>query len=91
MFPDNGVLAEKMGEQLAAWARGGKVASPPIQPDQSDDGLVDRSRVAALDGMSAYEAFFKALPRDQQVRLVDSGEHEKNKDAAKQVDAAVQP
>jgi len=87
IFADRALLSEKMGEQLAAWARGGKAAAPDQAPADQIDSLLDDARVAALDGMEAYAAHFKALTREQQVRLVDSGEHEKNKQAAAKADA----
>lgn len=85
IFRDGDTLAEEHGAALAEWARGG-IASPPLAPDHGDT-LVDDARAVAIEGLAAYQAFFKALTKDQQVRLVDSGEHQKNKDAAARADA----
>lgn len=83
IFRDGDRLSEEHGAALAEWARGSK----PTMPEPIAESLLDDARMAALDGMEAYAAHFRSLTREQQARLVNSGEHDKNKRAAAKADA----
>lgn len=92
-------ISEEHGAALAAWACGQKAAPRPPAATQApaDDfpgdpapdpvqALIDDARMAATDGLAAYQRFFGALSREDKALLVDQGHHDANKTAAAKVD-----
>lgn len=51
-----------------------------------DTALLERSRSAANEGREAYQLFWRSLPNSDRKILVESGEHDKNKLIAEEVD-----
>jgi len=81
LFPAESLVTEQMGARIREWNDGGAALGEHEQ-------IAKRAKAAALDGMVAYKAFFKALTAPQKKHLLDSGAHEENKLDADQVDEA---
>lgn len=97
LFKHGDRISEEHGAALAAWAMGqrGTVAAraPARQADPDAAGapdpvenLIDEAKIAAMDGLAAYQRFFGALSREDKTALIDQGEHDKNKAAAAKAD-----
>ena len=68
------------GAAIARWNEGGAVITDA-------ERISKQARLAAEDGMEAYEKFFKSLTPAARKALTESGEHADNKHIALQADA----
>jgi hypothetical protein len=71
-FKDPKLITKEDGERLRRWNESGIAMEPTEQ-------VRKRARVAAEDGIEAYQAFFASLTTPQKKVLVDTGDHADNK------------
>ena len=74
LIPDGAQLSEKIGEQLAQWAKG----------TLNGEALVEQARLAAAKGTSSYVEYWRTLSNPQRAEL--AVEHDKNKELARMAD-----
>lgn len=86
IFRDGEQLSESHGERLAEWSRGSIYDQPATTSSLPSDDLIDAARVAATDGMAAYQKFWAGLTKEAKAQLLP--QHEALKSAAAKSDAA---
>jgi hypothetical protein len=80
IFPGPKLLSKADGDEIRKWNEGGRAADP-------NEKLRERARLAATDGVMAYQAFYKSLTTAEKKVIFDT-DHETNKYNAEQADIA---
>lgn len=82
LFPEDVLIGKELGERIREWNETGETLDPREQ-------LQKRARLASVDGVAAYKAFYSALTAGEK-KFLQSTIHEECKADAEQADVAAQ-